>query len=62
MVSTAPAFLRLALIARERRRGKRTDRKGTGIAFSGPVVIDEDGPFLEVHPDEGLRVVSGGER
>ncbi|MEO8349724.1 MAG: hypothetical protein ABI610_12490, partial [Acidobacteriota bacterium] len=33
-------------------------RKGTQIAFSGPVVIDEDGPFLEVHPDEGLRLVS----
>lgn len=37
-------------------------RKGTRIAFSGPVVIDEDGPFLEVHPDEGLRVLSGGGR
>jgi hypothetical protein len=36
--------------------------KGARIAFSGPVVIDEDGPFLEVHPDEGLRVVSGAGR
>ena len=33
-------------------------RKGTRVAFGGPVLIDEDGPFLEVHPDENLRVVS----
>ncbi|HEY6065298.1 MAG TPA: hypothetical protein VIY96_04030 [Thermoanaerobaculia bacterium] len=32
-------------------------RKGTRLAFSGPVVIDEDGPFLEIHPGEGLRVL-----
>lgn len=33
-------------------------RKGTRVAFGGPVLIDEDGPFLEVHPDEDLRVVA----
>jgi hypothetical protein len=27
------------------------------IAFGGPVVIDTDGPFLEVHPDGDFRVL-----
>src|SRR5215831_14150267 len=30
----------------------------TDIRFGGPVVIDTDGPFLEVHPDEDFRVLS----
>ena len=33
-------------------------RKGARIAFGGPVLIDDDGPFLEVHPDENFRIVS----
>jgi len=31
---------------------------GTDIGFGGPVVIDTDGPFLEVHPDQDFRVLS----
>ncbi len=27
------------------------------IAFGGPVVVDTDGPFLEVHPDGDFEVV-----
>jgi hypothetical protein len=30
----------------------------TDIGFGGPVVVDTDGPFLEVHPDEDFRVLS----
>jgi hypothetical protein len=30
----------------------------TDIGFGGPVVIDTDGPFLEVHPDQDFRVLS----
>jgi len=29
----------------------------TDIGFGGPVVIDTDGPFLEVHPDQDFRVL-----
>lgn len=32
-------------------------RKGVRVAFGGPVLIDDDGPFLEVHPDKIFRVV-----
>lgn len=32
-------------------------RSGMTLAFSGPVLIDHDGPFLEVHPDRGFRIV-----
>jgi hypothetical protein len=32
-------------------------KKGTVIAASGPVVFDEDGPFLEIHPDEDFQIV-----
>ena len=28
----------------------------TDLTFGGPVVIDTDGPFLEVHPDENFRI------
>lgn len=29
----------------------------TDLAFGGAVVIDTDGPFLEVHPEEDFRIV-----
>lgn len=29
----------------------------TGLAFGGAVVIDADGPFLEVHPEEDFRIL-----
>jgi hypothetical protein len=32
--------------------------KGTRVAFGGPFLIDEDGPFLEVHPDEDFRILA----
>jgi hypothetical protein len=28
------------------------------LAFSGAVVIDPDGPFLEVHPEEDFRILA----
>ena len=33
---------------------------GMEIAFGGAVVLDTDGPFLEVHPEEEFRVVERG--
>jgi hypothetical protein len=32
---------------------------GMRIAFGGAVVVDTDGPFLEVHPEGEFRVVDG---
>jgi hypothetical protein len=32
--------------------------RSTQLEFGGAVVIDEDGPFLEVHPDRDFRVVA----
>ena len=32
------------------------------IAFAGAVVVDTDGPFLEVHPEEEFRVVDEDSR
>jgi hypothetical protein len=29
---------------------------GMIVSFSGPVVVDEDGPFLEVHPDPDFKI------
>ncbi|MGE5277380.1 MAG: hypothetical protein ACM3SU_10335 [Acidobacteriota bacterium] len=29
------------------------------LAFGGAVVVDTDGPFLEVHPEEDFRITSG---
>jgi len=29
----------------------------TDLAFGGPVVIDTDGPFLEVHPDANFQLL-----
>lgn len=31
---------------------------GTLLEFGGAVVIDEDGPFVEVHPDEDFGLGS----
>lgn len=28
------------------------------LAFGGAVVIDTDGPFIEVHPEEDFRIVA----
>jgi hypothetical protein len=60
---TAPAdrYLRIEIWPKTRANAVAKTgqlRKGARIAFSGPVVIDADGPYLEVHPDEGLRVVA----
>ena len=29
---------------------------GMGLAFGGAVVVDTDGPFLEVHPEDDFRI------
>jgi hypothetical protein len=31
---------------------------GAALSFGGPVVVDTDGPFLEVHPDREFEVVA----
>ena len=63
--TTAPAgrFLRIEIWPGTRGSAllqKTKIRKGTRVAFGGPVLIDEDGPFLEVHPDEDFRIVAAG--
>ena len=32
---------------------------GTRVGFGGPVLIDHDGPFLELHPDRDFRIEPG---
>ena len=34
--------------------------EGTIVSFGGAVVIDTDGPFLEIHPEDDFRVVQSG--
>ena len=34
--------------------------QGDSLAFGGAVVIDSDGPFLEVHPEDDFRVIAAG--
>jgi hypothetical protein len=35
-------------------------REGMPLAFGGAVVVDTDGPFLEVHPEDDFRIVAAG--
>jgi hypothetical protein len=35
-------------------------REGVPLAFGGAVVVDEDGPFLEAHPEADFRVGESG--
>ena len=56
----SPRFLRLEVepgtaahaVCAANRIGPQTD-----LAFGGAIVIDTDGPFLEVHPDGDFRIV-----
>lgn len=55
-------FIRVEIWPETRASGvfaKAGVRKGNRLAFGGPVLIDEDGPFLEVHPDRDFRVTPG---
>lgn len=31
---------------------------GTEIVFGGAIVVDTDGPFLEIHPEDDFRIVA----
>jgi hypothetical protein len=42
-------------------RGDGAVRAGTELAFGGAVVVDTDGPFFEVHPEDDFRIVTGGQ-
>jgi hypothetical protein len=33
---------------------------GMRLAFGGAVVVDTDGPFLEVHPEDDFRILAAG--
>ena len=35
-------------------------REGMELVFGGAVVVDTDGPFLEVHPEDNFRIVPPG--
>ncbi len=58
---STPAFLRLEIepgtAAHEVCAG-RAIGPDTDVEFGGAVVIDEDGPFLEVHPDRDFRIAA----
>lgn len=34
-------------------------REGMLLSFGGPVVVDTDGPFLELHPEDDFAIASG---
>jgi hypothetical protein len=58
---STPGFLRLEVepgTAAHAVCAGRPIGPGTELEFGGAVVIDEDGPFLEVHPDQDFRVVA----
>ena len=58
-----PGFLRLEVepgTAAHRVCAARPIGPATPLGFGGAVVIDEDGPFLEVHPDESFAVTGDG--
>jgi putative membrane protein len=35
-------------------------REGMSLCFGGPIVVDRDGPFLEVHPDRDFEISDRG--
>jgi hypothetical protein len=60
---TSPAgrFIRVEIWPKTRASGvveKTRVRKGSRIDFGGSVLVDEDGPFLEVHPDADFRLAT----
>jgi len=57
---TPPKFVRVEVEPRTSAHAVCAARRilaGTQLAFGGPVVIDIDGPFLEVHPDPDFRIL-----
>ncbi len=56
-----PKFLRLEVEPETRAHavcvGTRV-REGMLLSFGGPVVVDTDGPFLEVHPEDDFAIAS----
>ncbi len=60
---SAPAFMRLEVepgTAAHEICAAGSIGPATDLEFGGAVVVDEDGPFLEVHPDRDFRVVTEG--
>ncbi len=58
---TPPKYLRLEIEPGTKAHavcaGTRV-REGMLLSFGGPVVVDTDGPFLEVHPEEDFAISS----
>ena len=58
---TPPKFLRLEVEPETKAHAVCAEtrvRQGMLVSFGGAVVVDRDGPFLEVHPDEDFRIGS----
>jgi hypothetical protein len=56
---TSPRFLRIEVEPKTAAHAvcaAQTITTSVALGFGGPVVIDTDGPFLEVHPDENFRI------
>jgi len=59
---TKPRFLRLEVEPETKAHdvcAKTRVLAGMELDFGGAVVVDTDGPFLEVHPEENFRILVG---
>ena len=59
--SEPPRFIRLEIEPGTLAHGfcaRRFVTAGTALSFGGPVVVDTDGPFLEMHPDRDFELVA----
>ncbi len=57
-----PRFLRLEVEPETKAHAVCAEtrvREGMLLSFGGPVVVDSDGPFLELHPEDNFAVASG---
>jgi hypothetical protein len=57
----APRYMRLEVEPETAAHGVCAGRSigpADSLAFGGAVVIDTDGPFLEVHPEDDFRIVA----
>ena len=58
-----PRYVRLEVEPETRAHGVCAETPvlaGMELDFGGAVVVDTDGPFLEVHPEDDFRIVAAG--
>jgi hypothetical protein len=60
---TPPKFIRLEVEPETKAHAVCAGRQvtaGMELSFGGAVVVDTDGPFLEVHPEDDFRIEAAG--